>query len=162
MPRKLPLSLASLSRLQHLSIDFITFPKEPSVRLPLPAGPWVSSLRVLGAPFCVLSPSIELLRSASQLEHLACFGPPTLTAKTAAGSASWDAFFGFLASHPPLRCFTTESGQGNSFPHTFMTGLCRLQRSRPGLLWRHSKYGSFSKQVLQDSVKPPDSGDDCV
>ena len=170
MPRQLPRSLASLPRLNRLGIGFVPPMDDPlALQVQLPAGPWVSSLRVLGVPFYVLCPSTEQLCSANQLEHLACFGPPTLvcTPDEEDKCASWHAFFGFLASHPPLRCFTIQSEKDQDdddelFSREFVSTMCHLQRSRPGLLWRRASDGSFTKQVLRDSVMPTDPEDACL
>ena len=163
LPEQLPRSLASLLRLKHLSVHSTYSRSRIPAPKPLPAGPWASSLRALGAPLCVLCSSTEVLSSASQLKHLACLGPPVPFDGPVDATGRSRALFGFLASHPPLRCFSTESFSDQScWSREFVAAMCRLHRLRPSLMWRHAKYGSFSKHILQDLAMQTDPSDVCL
>ncbi len=150
-------SLASLPRLERVCFTVEGF--HDMFTLPLPAGPWVSYLRVLAAPFCILRPSIELLRGAGKLEHPTSLGPPMPDGMPDGPCPGWRAFFDFLASHPPLRCFCVESDPGEFIRREFVTAMCRLHCSRPGLLWRHADCGYTAKHFLQDSLPTFAGGD---
>ena len=123
-----PSTLAGLSRLQHCSLGSwrLSWPEQPAA---LPGGPWLRSLRSLGASFDTLVLSAAQLATAERLQHLCILGTPTGgTPDTCA------AFFEWAAQHPPLRRLSFDMEQELSVPAGMFAHVLGLQRARPQLL----------------------------
>lgn len=75
-----------------------------------------------------------VLSTAAQLKYFATLGWPEEDEDI---DAAWDAFWAFLASHPPLRCFAvdtfTVSGSGAAPSVAAVDALVDLQHQRPEL-----------------------------
>lgn len=101
-------------------------------------GPWVHSLRWLGATINCLVNSVAMLRQAVALEFVeAC---ETDNRHVDWRSAAADAFFDWLAKHPSLQRVSFDDGHQDR-PSLFdsrilAAKLVRLGRRRPGLLVR--------------------------
>lgn len=135
-----PLALASLPRLQrfYLMLDFDSeSPIGPPAPL-LPAGPWILSLRWLGAPLDVLVSSVEALRQATALEYVeATEADPRLVDWRAPATA---AFFDWLGQHGSLRRVSFDDWEEDCpsvfDSRVFAAQIWLLGRRRPDLLLR--------------------------
>lgn len=140
-----PAALAGLSNLQHCHLrlqagDDIATP-------PLPAGPWLASLRWLHYPICGLVSSTAALQAAAALEVLKAGCSETEVDWTSPAAA---AFFDWLAQHPPLRraCF---DGKGRAFDSGYFAAhVAWLARRRLGLeisFWSFDGFERFINSV---------------
>ncbi|KAL4421253.1 hypothetical protein ABPG75_010544 [Micractinium tetrahymenae] len=147
LPPALPAGLKDMP-LQRLSISVSAEELLGSSGLPaLPLGPWLSSIRWLGAPFEVLQSNMDALRAAPRLECLAC-----LTQPSPLHVEGWLAFFGFLAEHPPLRCLSLTLVDPGT---CLFDAMFELHRHRPGLRWaRYLFPDSFADQMHTSTDLP--------
>lgn len=108
----LPPSITGLTRLQRLCAQRDS--TEDFHDHSLPGGPWLASLRWLGLPYGCLSlpEALAALRSATRLELLCSLRYPRLVGNETSSEERFNAFFEFVAAHPPLRCFSEVAGAG--------------------------------------------------
>ena len=120
-----PATLANLSSLQYCYLDVSGM----DAVAPLPAGPWLASLRWLHYSAGGLASSTAVLRAATSLEFV-----ETDDGQLDWGSLAATGLFTWLASHPPLRRvrfdFSTRHSASSGF---FVTLRERLCLCRPGL-----------------------------
>lgn len=123
----LPAALPSLPRLQRCYLDKLIFEA-------LPPGPWLHSLRWLGAPLGALIHSVATLRAAPALEYV-CAESRGNEAEIW-GSPAAAGLFNWLARHPPLRrvCFNALATQTAYNSLKFTAHVSQLARDRPALL----------------------------
>ncbi len=114
-------ALASLSRLQRLYLD-----GGSELPLSLPAGPWMGSLRELGASWTYLCASTQALAAAAQLERVAVVNG--LDAQVQPSPQ----LFGWLAEHPPLRYLEMYPGD-DGLHGSMRSAVAGLKQGRPGL-----------------------------
>ena len=100
----------------------------------LPGGPWLRSLRMLGANIDVLSSSTAVLQAAPALE-VVCAGDTDSQQQFDWRSPAAAAFFDWLARHPPLRLvyFEPDAESAAFDSHLFAARLAQLWRRRPGM-----------------------------
>lgn len=126
-----PASLACLPSLQRCYLAGLH--THTQAALPLPAGPWLASVRCLGGNIGTLLASAALLHAASALEYIEVAGPAGLGIDWHSPAAA--AFFGWLAAHPPLRrvllCLMPDSSVFESWAFTIL--LAELWQRRPAL-----------------------------
>ena len=94
----------------------------------LPAGPWLRTVRRLGAPLAVLLNSVDVLRRAPALEYVYCTDAPDLTASK---PEAWRAFWRWAAQHPSLRRLRIATGGLVAPPLALVNDMLELQRARP-------------------------------
>ena len=99
---------------------------------PLPAGPWLASLRWLSVNVSTLLSSTALLPAMAGLECVSLHYSPGAQNRWWMPAAH--AFFDWAARHPPLRRLSLECGSAASGSEDFVMHLVRLCRRRPGLL----------------------------
>lgn len=109
-----------------------------------------------------------ILSSACQLEYFCSLGWPEPAAGLAnqPGDAGWDAFWAFLAGHPPLRCFAVDphraSGSGSTSNTAAVDALFDPRWQRPGLQCRRVGRGgaddSFYAELLECDGIPAGGG----
>ena len=127
----LPPALSGLSRLRLCHLESYG-PAERTAYAPaLPGGPWLRSLQWLSVGPGTLLSSTAVLQGAAALECVSIAGSP-------AGGIDWhsaaaDAFFDWLARHPPLRCFSVDAGRPKKVCSRFFVRVLQLGRSRPAL-----------------------------
>ncbi len=123
-----PPSIGEMPRLErlHLQQDY----SEGMVVIELPRGPWLRSVRWLGLPWeCLDDPdNLEVLRSTAQLEFLCALTLPCIGDREDS-FVHWDAFFEWVATHPPLRCFGKPARLGTRLWHVHD---CTLVAGRAG------------------------------
>lgn len=105
-------------------------------------GPWVHSLRWLGATINCLVNSVAMLQQAAALEFVeAC---ETDSRHVDWRSAAADAFFEWLAKHPSLQRVSFEDGHSDDpslfDSRIFTAKLVQLGRRRPSLLLRVTRH----------------------
>ena len=117
--------MAGLPRLQRCYLCI----RSPT--LPLPAGPWLASLRWLGVGLSNLANSTAVLRHAAALEFVELIGDGELEWRSPAAAQ----LLNWLAQHPPLRTVTCDQwcGTGDPAPSAFDASLAGLRARRPGL-----------------------------
>lgn len=135
--RAQPTSLGSLASLQRCFLEHTDGAE------PLPGGPWMASLRWLGAPLDTLTNSVAVLRGATALQLLYA-GQPLREFDWTLPAV--DSFFDWLAAHPPLRqfCFEDNSAVVDEWIFgslTFGDRLEELEQRRPGLADESSEPG---------------------
>jgi len=125
-----PAALAGLSNLQRCNLEVQT---DEAAAPPLPAGPWLASLRWLSYPICGLVSSTAALRDAAALEYLETINSWVAVFERESDPAA--DFFDWLAQHPPLRRVHLEDRGGQAY-HTpfFAAHVERLGRRRPSLV----------------------------
>ncbi|KAL4448515.1 hypothetical protein ABPG75_005734 [Micractinium tetrahymenae] len=155
-----PPAIAQLPRLQRL---WLSVGAPPAGAPAMPQGPWLSSIRWLGLPWRHLEGGPEVLARAPRLEYLVSLDVPGCREERAA-LARWEAFFAFLARHPPLRCFGIESEPLNAHSTCSMRlldAIIRLARCRPALRLRRKAdtgVGCMWDEVSSAADIPEDPG----
>ncbi|KAI7842307.1 hypothetical protein COHA_003947 [Chlorella ohadii] len=136
-----PPSIGEMPRLErlHLQQDY----SEGMVVIELPRGPWLRSVRWLGLPWeCLDDPdNLEVLRSTAQLEFLCALTLPCIGDREDSFD-HWDAFFEWVATHPPLRCFGFEPGDVAEVKTALLNAVLNMVQRRPHLILRHVDYDS--------------------
>ena len=136
-----PPALGSLSNLQRCYLLRPNQRAAGTVPPKLPGGPWLASLRWLGASRDTFASSLAVLRAATALEFVEVGDSETEEA------CEWQspdaaALFSWLAQHPPLKQVSFEDYLGpGSFDidsRHFAALLLQLGRHRPGLRLRCS------------------------
>ena len=128
-----PAALSGLSNLQCCYLDLLVS-EEGGVAPPLPAGPWLASLRWLHYNVDGLARSTTSLRAASALDFLEG-GALDNSQKVVWSCPAAAAFFDWLAQHPPLRRVYFDAAEGGAFDSgVFATHVMRLGRRRPSLV----------------------------
>ena len=129
----LPPALSGLSRLR---LCYLGPAAEPGTGAPpLPDGPWLRSLQWLSVDPDVLLSSTAALQAAAALECVSISGSLLAEAVDWSSPAA-DAFFGWLAQHPPLRRLSVDvyyPKQSRNW-RRLSAHIRRLGRHRPGLL----------------------------
>ncbi len=127
-----PAALAGLSNLQRCCLDFLV-PEEGVAAPPLPAGPWLASLRWLYYEIGGLITSTAALQAAAALDFLEG-GTFYNTKKVDWASPVAAGFFDWLAQHPPLRRVYFDAAGRKAFDSGFFAAhAMRLARRRPSL-----------------------------
>lgn len=115
---------------------------------------------VQGLPFIDLLPAVGALTGAGRLEYLCCLEFPQ-RGRSSADAEDWDALWGFLAAHPPLRCFAINASSGQPSV-ALLDALLDLKCERPGLQLRRMPRGdenySFWYDILDCDDIPEGAG----
>ena len=146
-----PAALAGLSNLQRCYMHL--YAGDDGLAPPLPAGPWLASLRWLRYNVDGLISSTATLRAATALEFLDAGNSDSSTAidwRSAAAAA----FFYWLEDHPPLRLVYFDTAGGQLFDSgDFAAHVMWLCRRRPsmGLVGCSNLHGGgFGRHVRPD------------
>jgi len=147
---RIPTSLTAPPRLMRLCLFSLELGAEES----LPAGAGLAALRWLALPWTVLrsAAAAGVLSGAQRLEYLCCISAPALQPDSEEqggqpqGEAAevhrqqWEAFWRFLATHPPLRCFAVldhpDTSDVSRVSRELLGACFALGRCRPGLQLR--------------------------
>ena len=122
-----PAALAGLPNLQLCYLDIVC-----NAAPPLPARPWLASLRWLHYNVDGLVVSTAALQAAAALDFLE--GSTFISKEVDWSSPAADAFFDWLAQHPPLRRVYFDAAEGGAFDSgVFATHVMRLAGRRPSL-----------------------------
>ena len=142
----LPPALSGLSRLRLCHLEcWGRLAEGATYAPPLPGGPWLRSLQWLSVGPGTLLSSTAVLQGAAALECVSIANSPTTSVDWHSPAA--DAFFDWLARHPPLRrlavdCSSWPSNSKQAFASTdFVVQMTHLCRRRPALL---VQYPGFS------------------
>lgn len=131
----LPACLNSLPQLQRC---MVRAPSPPGLGPhPLLPGPWQNSLRWLSANWSALGSSAAVLAAASQLEFVGILSCPD---HECTEQADWEAFWGWAATHPPLRRLSLDfmsALDADVDVHVF-NAMMRLWQRRPSLHVTHT------------------------
>ncbi len=125
---EVPAALAGLSSLQRCCLYIYAGNNVASP--PLPAGPWLASLRWLRYNIDGLVSSTATLEAAAALEFLET-GSSSLEINWRSTAAA--SFFDWLAQHPPLRRVYLDPAGRTFNSGLFAAQVARLCRRRPGL-----------------------------
>ena len=125
-----PTALAGLSNLQRCYLELSV--GSNGVAPPLPAGPWLASLRWLHYDIDGLLSSTTVLPAAAALEFLEAGTFFVSNVDWASPAAA--AFFDWLAQHPPLRRVYFDAAAGRAFDSGRFAAHVMGLRCRPALV----------------------------
>lgn len=152
---------AALARLSHLQRCYLhnkyRRPAGSTAASPLPAGPWLTNLRWLGASIDVLMASVGVLQAAGTLEFVEVRDTEVQRLQRFDWMAPVPtALCEWLSRHPPLRqvsfssIYTGHSPESHVFESsTFAARMVQLTRRRPALRLRCGhRLGDFSETMI--------------
>ena len=132
-----PVELAGLTRLQRCYLQRAGQREGDDGEVPaLPGGPWLRSLRWLGANVDILARSLDALQQAAALEFV-CVHDAHFHEQFSWGAPATASLFSWLASCAPLERLTFESWSPFSTSafdsRHFASLLLQLSQQRPAL-----------------------------
>ena len=131
----LPPALSGLSRLRLCHLEYGGLPANGfNYAPPLPGGSWLHSLQWLSVGIGTLLSSTAVLQAATVLECVSIAN--SHTASMDWGSPTADAFFDWLARHPPLLFLSLDAHWSAKLfvAQDFLVRIVQLCRRRPALL----------------------------